>query len=70
MLPYIEAHLTAGGKLAQISRHMLGLFAGKPGARTWRRVLSENAHRRDAGPELVLQALAHITALEEAPNPV
>jgi len=70
MLPYIEAHVTAGGKLAQISRHMLGLFAGKPGARTWRRVLSENAHRRDAGPELVLQALAHITALEEAPNVV
>lgn len=58
MLPYIEAHLTAGGRLHQITRHMLGLFAGRPGARAWRRTLSESATRSDAGPELVLEALA------------
>ncbi|PZX13804.1 tRNA-U16,U17-dihydrouridine synthase [Palleronia aestuarii] len=58
MLPYIEAHLAAGGKLAQVTRHMLGLFAGRPGARAWRRILSEGAHRADAGPELVERALA------------
>ncbi|KIC51323.1 tRNA dihydrouridine(20/20a) synthase DusA [Tateyamaria sp. ANG-S1] len=63
MLPYIEAHLTAGGRLHQITRHMLGLFAGRPGARGWRRVLSEGATRDGAGPEVVDAALAHVTAL-------
>ncbi|WP_412505827.1 tRNA dihydrouridine(20/20a) synthase DusA, partial [Roseovarius sp. SYSU LYC5161] len=36
MLPYIEAHLSAGGRLHEVTRHMLGLFAGRPGARAWR----------------------------------
>jgi len=61
MLPYIEAHLTAGGRLNQITRHMLGLFQGRPGARAWRRYLSENAHREGAGPEVVEQALLQVT---------
>ncbi|WP_137702084.1 tRNA dihydrouridine(20/20a) synthase DusA [Marimonas lutisalis] len=60
MLPYIETHLAGGGKLAQVTRHMLGLFAGQPGARMWRRVLSEGAHREGAGPELIEAALAHV----------
>ncbi|MCL4157826.1 UNVERIFIED_CONTAM: hypothetical protein GTU68_009841 [Idotea baltica] len=60
MIPYIEAHLSQGGKLHQISRHMLGLFAGRPGARAWRRMLSEGAHRPGAGPDLVLAALAQV----------
>jgi len=64
MLPYIEAHLVSGGRLHQITRHMLGLFTGRPGARAWRRVLSEGAHRDGAGPELVLQALAQVAPLE------
>ncbi|MGI3166362.1 tRNA dihydrouridine(20/20a) synthase DusA [Pseudooceanicola sp. 200-1SW] len=58
MLPYIEAHVSAGGKLAQVTRHMLGLFQGRPGARAWRRHLSEQGHRAGAGPEVVAQALA------------
>ncbi len=66
MLPYIEAHLMQGGKLGQITRHMLGLFAGRPGARAWRRVLSEGAHRADAGPDLVLRALARVEPVEPA----
>lgn len=57
MLPYIEKHLVQGGRLNQITRHMIGLFAGQPGARQWRRILSEGAHLDGAGPELVLQAL-------------
>ncbi|WP_420394791.1 tRNA dihydrouridine(20/20a) synthase DusA [Nioella sp.] len=57
MLPYIEAHLAAGGRLNQITRHMLGLFAGRPGARHWKRILSEQAHREGAGPEVVQRAL-------------
>ncbi|WP_317055254.1 tRNA dihydrouridine(20/20a) synthase DusA [Roseovarius rhodophyticola] len=63
MLPYIEAHLTEGGKLHQITRHMLGLFAGQPGARAWRRVLSQGATRPGAGPELVEEALAEVTGV-------
>ena len=38
MRPYIADHLAVGGRLHQITRHMLGLFTGKPGARGWRRV--------------------------------
>jgi tRNA-dihydrouridine synthase A len=60
MLPYIEAHLAGGGKLNQVTRHMLGLFAGRPGARGWRRMLSEGATRPGAGPELVEAALAQV----------
>lgn len=66
MLPYIEAHLVAGGRLNQITRHMLGLFAGRPGARVWRRMLSEGAHRPGAGPTLLEQALAEIELASRA----
>ncbi|MFO1166162.1 MAG: tRNA dihydrouridine(20/20a) synthase DusA [Paracoccus sp. (in: a-proteobacteria)] len=45
MRPRIAAHLAAGGRLHQITRHMLGLFHGRPGARGWRRQLSEGASR-------------------------
>nr|WP_309501695.1 tRNA dihydrouridine(20/20a) synthase DusA [uncultured Roseovarius sp.] len=61
MLPYIEAHLAAGGRLHQVTRHMLGLFAGRPGARGWRRAISEGASKPGAGPELVEAALLHVT---------
>ena len=57
MLPYVEEQIAAGERLNRITRHMLGLFAGQPGARAWRRHLSENAHRPDAGPGLLLEAL-------------
>jgi tRNA-dihydrouridine synthase A len=60
-LPVIAAHLAAGGRLHQISRHMLGLFAGQPGARAWRRTLSEEGGRHGAGTEVVLRALAAVT---------
>ncbi|MCR8547701.1 tRNA dihydrouridine(20/20a) synthase DusA [Salipiger sp. P9] len=60
MLPYIDRHLAAGGRLHQITRHMLGLFAGRPGARGWRRVLSEEAVRDGAGPEVIERALARV----------
>ncbi|QIE44970.1 tRNA dihydrouridine(20/20a) synthase DusA [Pseudohalocynthiibacter aestuariivivens] len=66
MLPYIEAHMAAGGRLHQVTRHMLGLFAGRPGARGWRRALSEGVSKPGAGPELVEAALQHVTALRAA----
>lgn len=60
MRPYIAAHLASGGRLHQISRHMLGLFAGLPGARGWRRVLSEGASRPGADFTLIERALAEL----------
>ncbi|NIZ60696.1 tRNA dihydrouridine(20/20a) synthase DusA [Sedimentitalea sp. CY04] len=60
MLPYIERHLSGGGRLHQVTRHMLGLFAGRPGARQWRRTLSEESHYDGAGPALVEKALLAI----------
>ncbi len=64
MLPYIEAQMASGVRLNSITRHMLGLFAGQPGARRWRRYLSEHAHRKDSGPEVLEAALAsmHVAA--------
>jgi tRNA-dihydrouridine synthase A len=62
MRPYIAEHLAGGGRLHQITRHMLGLFAGKPGARGWRRVLSEQASRSGAGLEVIDCALAELQA--------
>jgi tRNA-dihydrouridine synthase A len=66
MYPYIEAELAAGARLIQITRHMLGAFAGRPGARHWRRVLSDHAHRPGAGVELVDRALSEITPVSAA----
>lgn len=65
MRPYIAAHLAAGGRLHAITRHMLGLFTGRPGARGWRRVLSEQAHRSGAGLEVIDAALACIGPAED-----
>jgi len=56
MYPYIETHLSNGGKLNQVTRHMLGLFFGLPGGRIWRRHLSEHAFKKEAGIEVVEQA--------------
>ncbi len=58
--PYIARHLAEGGRLHSVTRHMLGLFAGRPGARGWRRVLSEGAHRERAGLEVIDAALGAI----------
>ena len=62
MLPYIEQQMQSGSRLHQITRHMLVLFAGRPGARQWRRHLSEGANRTGAGPELVEEALSLVLA--------
>ena len=57
MLPYVEREVANGLPLNSISRHMLGLFAGQPGARAWRRYISEHAHREGAGSEVLVNAL-------------
>ena len=56
--PYVEAQLDRGVFLKHIARHVLGLFAGQPGGRAFRQVLSEGAHKPGAGWALVEQALA------------
>jgi tRNA-dihydrouridine synthase A len=60
LMPYLAAELEAGERLSRLVRPMLGFFAGRPGARQWRRILSEQGHRPDAGLEVVRQALAQV----------
>lgn len=57
MLPYIEKRMKQGRPLKSITRHMLGVFQGQPGARRWRRHLSENAHLPGAGIHILREAL-------------
>jgi len=57
MVPYIDRMVAEGVSLNSITRHMLGLFAGRPGARAWRRYISEHAHREGAGSEVLVNAL-------------
>ncbi|MBP5858908.1 tRNA dihydrouridine(20/20a) synthase DusA [Marivibrio halodurans] len=58
LLPYVRERLGAGVPLHHITRHILGLFNGRPGGRKWRRYLSENAYRAEAGAEVIEQAAA------------
>lgn len=60
LYPYTEQQLTQGAQLNHIMRHTLGIFNGRKGAKQWRRYLSENAHKKGAGIEVVEQALAFI----------
>lgn len=55
-LPYVERDLARGVPLSSIARHLIGLFQGRPGARTWRRHLSEQIHRPGAGIAVLRQA--------------
>lgn len=60
MRPYVQAELARGTKLKHIARHLLGLYQGLPGARAFRRVLSERAHRDGAGWEVIEAALEQV----------
>ncbi len=60
LLPYVEAQCAAGVPVKAITRHILGLFNGEPGARLWRRTLSETAHRPGAGPGVIEAALERV----------
>ena len=66
MKPYIAGQLRTGVWLQHITRHMLGLFHGRPGGKHWRRVLSEEAPRPGAGLEVLDRALAEVTSRAEA----
>ena len=62
---YVSNHLQSGGTLHQVTRHMLGLYAGRPGARQWRRILSEKATVAGAGLEVLHEAKAAVAAAQE-----
>jgi len=57
MSEYLRDQVQLGVPVKHISRHMLGLFQGLPGARTWRRFISERAHLDPGNDRLLLQAL-------------
>jgi tRNA-dihydrouridine synthase A len=57
-LPHIRRQLALGTPLAAMSRHMIGLFHGQPGARAWRRILTVEGSRAGAGAEVVAAALS------------
>ena len=57
LYPYIDTLLAKGAPLHYVSRHILGLFNGKRGARLFRRFLSERAHLRESGTEVLEEAL-------------
>jgi len=61
MIDYAAEQRERGVRLASIGRHMLGLFHGQPGARAWRRFLSQRMHLEDSGPELLARALARVS---------
>ncbi|MEO7068341.1 MAG: tRNA dihydrouridine(20/20a) synthase DusA [Rhodanobacter sp.] len=62
MRPYVEAELARGAALKHLSRHVLGLYQGEPGARAFRRTLSEGAHLPGADWTLLEQAMASCAA--------
>ena len=64
--PYIAARLVEGVKLSAMTRHMLGLFNGVPGARSWRRVLSEKGPKPGAGLDVLDEALAQVSERQPA----
>lgn len=60
LLPYVERECSKGTRLHHISRHLLTLFAGRPGTRAWKRYISEEAAAPHAGPEVLEGALATV----------
>lgn len=61
LLPYVEAHVARGGKLSNVTRHILGLYHGEPRGRLFRRHLSERAVVAGADAQVLRDALAVVT---------
>lgn len=60
MADYASRHLAGGGRLGQVTRHMVGLFHGLPGARRWRQILSTDAMKPGAGAQVLLEAFSAV----------
>ncbi len=67
-LPYIARELAQGTPLSAMARHLIGLYQAVPGARAWRRTLSENVHRPGSGLDVVRQALDCVASRDEMPE--
>ena len=65
MLPYIQEALASGIPLGNISRHLLGLFQGQPGAGAWRRYISEHAHLPGSGIEVIESAATQVLEVQK-----
>ncbi len=65
LLPYAHRQLERGAKLNHITRHILGLYQGVPGAKKFRRYLSENAYKENAGVEVLTTAHAQVAKCYE-----
>ncbi|TCK31450.1 tRNA-U16,U17-dihydrouridine synthase [Ancylobacter aquaticus] len=63
--PYVAAHLAAGGRLHDITRHMLGLFTGRPGARAFRRHLATEGVKPEANLDVLRAAVDEVRRAEE-----
>jgi tRNA-dihydrouridine synthase A len=59
-IPYMEAELSKGIPLRHMTRHLLGLFRGENGGKQFRRHLSENAYKKDAGINVLHDAIAYV----------
>jgi tRNA-dihydrouridine synthase A len=69
MVAYAARHIEKGGRLANVTRHMVGLFHGLPGARRYRQMLSTDATQPGASAEILRRAFAAIdfeTSLQAA----
>jgi len=66
MCDYAEMHLRKGGKLNQITRHMMGLFQGRPGARLYRRILSTQTVKQRADQQVLIEAFSAVSIEAEA----
>ena len=66
MMPYIERELASGTRLHSITRHFVGAFHGVPGARAFRRHLAEQGVRRDAGADVLREAVALVPAFRSS----
>lgn len=57
---YAARHIEKGGRLGHVARHMVGLFHGLPGARRFRQILSTDANKPGAGPDVLRSAFAAV----------
>lgn len=64
-LPYVDEQLQQGVPLQAMTRHILGLFHGEPGAKVWRRYLSQNAYKQGAGVEVIEKTLELMSRFDE-----
>src|SRR5690606_12217275 len=60
MADYAARHISHGGRLGHITRHMVGLFHGQPGARRWRQILSTEAVIPGAGAQVLRDAFSAV----------